>query len=153
MPHLRVHQLLPITNGQGSNGEWRKQEVIFETLESNYPKKICIAFWNDKATEAQNLYHGEVAEVEYNVESREHNGHWYTEVKAWKLVRANQPQTQPYSTIQQPYTPPQQQPPVDQWRRQQQQFEQPAMSAKEIAQQKSQQQAQQNTNQSDDLPF
>ena len=46
----KLIQLLPQQTGQGKNGTWKKQEVIIET-EGQYPKKVCIAIWGDKADE------------------------------------------------------------------------------------------------------
>jgi hypothetical protein len=52
--------------------------------EGQYPKKICISIWGDKInpdilTEGVNL------DLSFDIESREFNGKWYTNVKAWKI--------------------------------------------------------------------
>ncbi len=82
----KLVQLLPLQTGQGKNGEWRKQEIILET-EGQYPKKVCIAIWGDKINTAQ-LEIGNKLTVSFDVESREYNGRWYTDVKAWKVDAA-----------------------------------------------------------------
>ncbi|GGC03525.1 DUF3127 domain-containing protein [Dyadobacter sediminis] len=78
-----VIALLPEVSGQGKNGTWRKQEFILE-IPSQYPKKVCIALWGDKIDQA-NLKVNETVTASIDVESREYNSRWYTEVKAWKL--------------------------------------------------------------------
>lgn len=78
----KLIQLLPAQTGQGKNGPWKKQEVIIET-DGNYPKKVCIAFWGDKADE-KILQVGNMLQIDFDIESREYNGKWYTDVKAWK---------------------------------------------------------------------
>lgn len=105
MPQLKVHQILPLESGRGSNGEWKKQQVVFESADQ-FARKLCVAFWNDKANEAGSLTVGEMVNVEYNPESREHNGRWYTEVKGWKLDRQQQQGYTPQPQYQQ--APPQQ---------------------------------------------
>ena len=45
-------QLLPMQTGTGKNGEWKKQDIIFET-DGQYPKKVCISIWGDKNNEGQ----------------------------------------------------------------------------------------------------
>jgi len=80
---VKVIQLLPLQTGQGRNGEWRKQEVIVETTNSQYPKKLCVSFWGDKI-ENQKLQVGNVLNIDIDVESREYNSRWYTDVKAWR---------------------------------------------------------------------
>lgn len=80
-------QLLPLQTGQGKNGQWRKQEFIVET-EGQYPKKVCISVWGDKINESV-LKPGNKVKVSFDVESREYNGRWYTDVKAWKVELAD----------------------------------------------------------------
>jgi len=82
----KLVQLLPLQTGQGKNGEWRKQEIILET-EGQYPKKVCVAIWGDKINTSQ-LELGNKLTVSFDVESREYNGRWYTDVKAWKVDAA-----------------------------------------------------------------
>ena len=40
-------RILPTQSGTGKNGEWKKQDLVFET-QDQFPKKICISFWGDK---------------------------------------------------------------------------------------------------------
>lgn len=40
--------------------------------------------WGDKISEAQ-LQVGAQLTISFDVESREYNGRWYTDVKAWKV--------------------------------------------------------------------
>ena len=81
----RIVELLPLKSGQSANGEWRKQEYILETA-SNYPKKICFMAWGDKIDQF-NIKQDENVEVSVDLESREYNGRWYTDVKAWKVSK------------------------------------------------------------------
>jgi hypothetical protein len=79
----KLIQLLPLQTGAGKNGQWKKQDIIVET-EGQYPKKICISIWGDKIDE-KNLQPGNQLKIDFDVESREFNGRWYTDVKAWKV--------------------------------------------------------------------
>ena len=81
----KIIEILPEKSGQSANGEWRKQEYVLETG-SSYPKKICFMVWGDKIGEF-NLKQGENVEVSIDLESREYNGRWYTDVKAWRVNR------------------------------------------------------------------
>ena len=81
-----VIALLPEVNGQGKNGTWRKQEFILE-IPSQYPKKVCISLWGDKIDQA-GLKVNDSVTASIDVESREYNSRWYTEVKAWKVDKA-----------------------------------------------------------------
>ena len=79
----KLVQVLPLQTGTGKNGQWKKQDIILET-EGTYPKKVCISIWGDKINESQ-LKQGNMLTVQFDVESREYNGRWYTDVKAWKV--------------------------------------------------------------------
>ena len=84
----KLIQLLPLQTGIGKNGQWKKQDIIVETDEK-YPKKICITIWGDKIDEKQ-LQPGNMLTIDYDIESREFNGKWYTDVKAWKIQVAGE---------------------------------------------------------------
>lgn len=84
----KLVQLLPLQTGSGKNGEWKKQDIIVETLGSQFPKKICISIWGDKA-DTNILQIGNELNISFDVESREYNGRWYTDVKAWKVEAAS----------------------------------------------------------------
>lgn len=79
----KLVQLLPLQTGTGKNGEWKKQDIIVET-EGSYPKKVCISIWGDKINEAK-LKIGNNLRIDFDIESREYNSRWYTDVKAWKV--------------------------------------------------------------------
>lgn len=80
-----VVSLLPLQTGQGKNGVWKKQEFILETP-GQYPKKVCLSLWGEKVDEIK-LSIGEKITASINLESREYNGRWYTEARAWKVAK------------------------------------------------------------------
>ena len=87
---LTVLQLLPVVTGQSARGEWKKQEVIFEQP-GEYSRKLCVGFWNDRAVDAANLQPGDRVALSVNVESREYNGRWYNDIRAWRIETAGVP--------------------------------------------------------------
>ncbi len=94
----KVFKINPEQTGQGKNGEWVKQDFVIET-EDQYPKKICITGWGDKAGDIKKLRIGDKVKIGINIESREFNEKWYTDVKAWRIemLDASTPQAMPYS--------------------------------------------------------
>ena len=86
----RLIQVLPLQTGVGKNGEWKKQDIIVET-DGQYPKKVCVAVWGDKLNNIP-LELGSYLNIDFDVESREFNGRWYTDVKAWKVELAGSTQ-------------------------------------------------------------
>ena len=87
-----ILNILEEQKGEGRNGPWRKQEFIVET-EGMYPRKVCIAVWGDKIDQFA-LKVGEKVTASVNIESREFNGRWYTDVKAWKLDKVSESQSE-----------------------------------------------------------
>lgn len=79
----KVVQILDPITGEGRNGPWRKQEIIIET-QGQYPKKICLTVWGDKI-DVSSLSEGTDIKAGIDIASREHNGRWYTDVKAWRI--------------------------------------------------------------------
>lgn len=84
---VRLIQILPLQSGMGRNGEWKKQDIIVET-QDQYPKKICVSLWGDKFQHVS-LKESDLYTIDFDVESREYNGRWYTDVKAWKITQEN----------------------------------------------------------------
>ena len=80
-------QKLPQETGQGKNGPWVKQNFIIETQEQ-INRKICVSAWGDKADSVNQFAIGTFLKIAINIESREFNGRWYTDVRAWKIETA-----------------------------------------------------------------
>lgn len=94
-----VRVMNPVT-GEGRNGGWTKQEFVIETFDQ-YPKKVCMSLWGDKVSSLRTFQIGDDVKASINIESREYNERWYTEVRAWRLeafvpgaVSAQQPYAQ-----------------------------------------------------------
>ena len=86
-----VYKILPLTQGTSARGEWQRQDVVFE-LPSEFSRKICVTFFN-KPSDVAKLREGATYTVSVNVESREYNGRWYTDVRAWRLQPKETAQT------------------------------------------------------------
>lgn len=79
----KIIEVLEEQSGQSAKGTWRKQQYILETADQ-YPKKVCFMVWGDKIDDFA-IKEGQDLEVSVDIESREFNGRWYTDVKAWKV--------------------------------------------------------------------
>jgi hypothetical protein len=79
-----IIQVIPEKSGTSARGPWRKQEYVLET-QADYPKKICFMVWGERIDEFA-IREGQQLRVEVDLESREYNGRWYTDVKAWRVA-------------------------------------------------------------------
>ncbi len=89
----KVIRIMPLQTGEGRNGIWKKQEFVLE-IPGQVTRKVCLSLWGDRITQF-NLAEGEETEVSFDLESREHNGRWYTEARAWKVVKKSAAQSLP----------------------------------------------------------
>jgi hypothetical protein len=82
----KLLHILPQQSGTGKNGPWVKQDFIIETP-GEFPRKVCISAWGEKAGEIGGYKEGEEVQVNVNIESREFNERWYTDIKAWRIEK------------------------------------------------------------------
>ena len=80
-----VYKIMPVTRGTSARGEWQRQDVVFDYNDGGqFSRKICVTFFN-KESDVAKLREGETFLVSVNIESREYNGRWYTDIRAWRV--------------------------------------------------------------------
>ena len=82
----KITHVLPEQSGTSQRGPWRKQEYVIE-IPGEYPRQVCFMAWGDKIQEF-GIEEGQELTVHIDLQSREYNGRWYTDVKAWRVERA-----------------------------------------------------------------
>ena len=94
----RIARKLNVQTGTSARGAWSKQEFVLEYQEGNFPAQVCMNVWGeDKVRELDKYQVGDKVKVSVNLSSREYNGRWYTDVRAWRIEPAGAPvQNQPY---------------------------------------------------------
>lgn len=81
----KVIMVMPVTTGTSKAGKpWSKQDFVVETG-GQYPKKCALALWGEDKINQYDLQPGLEATFHIELESREYNGRWYTEARAWKI--------------------------------------------------------------------
>ena len=94
-----VSNVLPAQTGTSARGEWHSQNVVFEMQNNSpYTRKVSVKFFN-KRDEGARLVVGAAYKVTFDVESREFNGRWYTDVIGRRVEpkEAAQMEQAPYS--------------------------------------------------------
>ncbi len=85
----RIARKLNVQTGTSARGTWSKQEFIFEYQEGSFPTQICMNVWGDeKVRDLEKYQVGDKVKVSFNLSSREYNGRWYTDVRAWRIEPA-----------------------------------------------------------------
>lgn len=84
----KVIQVLPLQSGRSAAGrDWKKQEYVLETLES-FPRKICFQFFGERVDQYP-LQPNQTIKLSFDIESREYNGRWFTNINGWKVEPAD----------------------------------------------------------------
>lgn len=85
----RIARKLGVQTGTSARGAWSKQEFVFEYQEGNFPTQVCMNVWGeDKVRELDKYQVGDKVKIAFNLSSREYNGRWYTDVRAWRIEPA-----------------------------------------------------------------
>lgn len=84
----KIIQVLPLQGGvsKTSGKEWALQAYVLETQEQ-YPKKVHFEVFGEDRIKANTCNIDDIVSVDFDIESREFNGRWYTSIRAWKITK------------------------------------------------------------------
>lgn len=93
---------LPEEGGTSKAGNvWRKKSYVLETM-GQYPRKAKFDIFGDRIDNFH-IEIGKTYKVQVDVESREFNGRWYTDLRAFSVQETNLAPTGAPQTAQQPF--------------------------------------------------
>lgn len=77
---------LPMVEGiaKATGKPWKKKEWVMETINTQYPRKIHFGAFGERA-DSLKFEVGKVYNVSVDVESREFNERWYTDLRAYAM--------------------------------------------------------------------
>ncbi len=85
----KIIVVLPLQSGTSAAGNaWKKQEYVLET-EETYPKKVHFDFFGERADQFAWIKIGDRIRLSFDIESREYNGRWYTNIRGWKADKVD----------------------------------------------------------------
>lgn len=97
----KIVRKLPVQSGNSARGQWSKQEFVVEYQDGQYPAQVCMNVWGaDKVNDLGNYQVGDKVKISFKITSREFNGRWYNDVRAWKIEpagAAQAPQAQQFN--------------------------------------------------------
>lgn len=95
----KIIKKLPLVSGtaKSTGNPWKKQDYVLETSET-HPKTIAFDFFGDRADQF-NFEVGDEIKLSFDIESREYQGRYYTNIRGWKgeKVTGNAPAQQGYN--------------------------------------------------------
>ena len=72
----------------GQSGEWTQRTVLFQTIGDRYPREIAVTVRNEMCKRVEAYQQGNLLKVQVDASSREHEGRYYTELRAWSMKPA-----------------------------------------------------------------
>ncbi|MBL0050541.1 MAG: DUF3127 domain-containing protein [Bacteroidetes bacterium] len=81
----KVYKIGTEVTGEGKNGPWKKIDFMIEYLDGQYPKKAAFSAWTDKVEMVKKLNIGDTVTVSFNIDSREYNDKFFTDLRIWKM--------------------------------------------------------------------
>ena len=88
-----ITKILEKVTGQkkDGSGEWQKQSFVINTGEQ-YNNIYCFELFGDEKVENFNKYNkvGSKVKVDFNVQTNEWQGKYFTSLQAWKIFKADE---------------------------------------------------------------
>ena len=87
----KLIKFLEVESGESKSGtQWSKQQFIVQT-EAQYNNLYCFEVFGNEKVENLTKYQkeGDNVTVEFNVNTNEYKGKYYTSLSAWKISKAN----------------------------------------------------------------
>ena len=73
---------------------WKMQEYVIE-VPGQYPRRCLFSVFGEDRIKQLNIQSGEDLTIQFDIDAREYNGKWYNDIRAYNVVRGQQPVFQP----------------------------------------------------------
>ena len=73
-----------------SGNAWMVQEYVVE-IPGQYPKRCMFAVFGEDRIKQFNIQAGEDITVQFDIDAREYNGRWYNDIRAYNVIKSQQP--------------------------------------------------------------
>ncbi len=92
----KIIVVCPVRSGESAKGPWKSQEYVIEWDEpgSQYSRKMVFNVFGDNVDKFK-IKEGGTYIVSVDINAREWNGRWFNDIRAWRVLDANQVSQQP----------------------------------------------------------
>jgi len=80
-----------------TGNSWMSQEYVIE-VPGQYPRKCVFRLFGEDKIKQFNIQQGEDLTIHFDIDAHEYNGRWFNEIRAWNVVRGQQPTVAPQPT-------------------------------------------------------
>ena len=82
----RFVKIIDTKEGTSKSGDPYKFMTILVTTDGHYPKNVVLQCGTKAIPYVEKLSEGQLATFDYDIESREYNGKWYTSANVFKVT-------------------------------------------------------------------
>jgi hypothetical protein len=95
----RIIAVLPAQSGVSARtgNNWMSQEYVIE-VPGQYPRKCVFRLFGEDRIKQFNIQQGEDLTIQFDIDAHEYNGRWFNEIRAYSVVRGQQPAAAPAAT-------------------------------------------------------
>lgn len=97
----KVIAAMPERSGVSQRGEWKSQEFVIETHDSQYPRKLVFTVFGADRLQRFNIQTGQEVLVAFDIDAHEWNGRWFNDIRAYD-VRQVEPSQYGATPVSQP---------------------------------------------------
>ena len=73
-----------------TGNSWMSQEYVIE-VPGQYPRKMMFRVFGEDRIKQFNIQAGEDITVQFDIDAREYNGRWYNDIRAYNVIKSQQP--------------------------------------------------------------
>lgn len=81
----KIIAVLPERSGVSARGEWKVQEFVLETIDTQYPRKMVFDVFGADRLQRFNIQIGQTVLVAFDIDAREYNGRWFNSIRAFDV--------------------------------------------------------------------
>lgn len=81
----KVIVAMPERSGVSQRGEWKSQEFVIETHDSQYPRKLVFTVFGADRLQRFNIQVGQDVLVAFDIDAHEWNGRWFPDIRAYDV--------------------------------------------------------------------
>ncbi|MCI6503999.1 MAG: DUF3127 domain-containing protein [Prevotella sp.] len=81
----KIIAALPERSGVSQRGEWKSQEFVVETHDTQYSRKLVFTVFGADRLQRFNIQVGQEVNVAFDIDAHEWNGRWFNDIRAYDV--------------------------------------------------------------------
>ena len=81
----KIIAALPERSGVSQRGEWKSQDFVVETHDTQYSRKLVFTVFGADRLQRFNIQVGQEVNVAFDIDAHEWNGRWFNDIRAYDV--------------------------------------------------------------------